>query len=252
MTISVSIVSHGQASLVTALHADLERVCAGPLEIFITLNIPEHRGWEPARGRFPVTVIANPSPNGYGANHNAAFTRAGGEYFCVLNPDLRLTADPFSALTQCASDSRVGVCAPLIVNSAGQPEDSARPFPTPLSIVGKSLGMNSPSPYQAGTGRQFPDWVAGMFMLFRAAVYRQLGGFDQRYFLYYEDVDLCARLRLAGYQVALCTEASAIHDAQRASHRNPHHFLFHLASMGRFFTSRTFREVMQRRNAAQP
>lgn len=47
----------------------------------------------------------------------------------------------------------------------------------------------------------YPDWVGGMFMLFRRETFAQLGGFDQRYFLYYEDVDLCARLNLQGYKM---------------------------------------------------
>lgn len=250
MTLSVSIVSHGQGALAAALHADLERLCTGPLEIIVTLNIPEPGGWQPARGRFPVTVIVNAAPKGYGANHNAAFARAGGGHFCVLNPDLRLTADPFPALLQCAADEQVGVCAPLIVDASGQPEDSARPFPTPLAIIGKSLGIGGAGRYPVKKGRHNPDWVAGMFMMLRAPVFRELGGFDERYFLYYEDVDLCARLRLAGYQVALCTAVSALHHAQRASHGNLRYLLLHLASMRRFFMSRPFREVMRRRKSA--
>jgi GT2 family glycosyltransferase len=76
-----------------------------------------------------------------------------------------------------------------------------------------------------------------MFMLFRAETLRSMGGFDERYFLYYEDVDLCARLREAGYEVAVCTEASAIHAARRESRRNLRFAKWHLRSALRFFTS---------------
>jgi hypothetical protein len=79
-----------------------------------------------------------------------------------------------------------------------------------------------------------------MFMLFPARVYAAVGGFDERYFLYYEDVDLCCRLRLAGHEVFLAPEAVAVHDGRRDSHRRPGYFLRHLQSMARFFLSPSY------------
>lgn len=73
-----------------------------------------------------------------------------------------------------------------------------------------------------------------MFMLFPRTVYEQLGGFDETYFLYYEDVDLCARLRKLGYRVGYCADVSVVHDARRASHSNLSYLRRHLASMARF------------------
>jgi hypothetical protein len=83
-----------------------------------------------------------------------------------------------------------------------------------------------------------PDWVAGMFMLFRNELFREIGGFDERYFLYYEDVDLCFRLRQHGYDVVLVPDARAAHFAQRQSHRNPRYLLWHVRSLVRFLLSR--------------
>ena len=81
--------------------------------------------------------------------------------------------------------------------------------------------------------------LAGMFMLFRSEVFRRLGGFDERYFLYYEDVDLCLRLRQLGYDVLLEPGAEALHDARRASRSSPRHLLWHARSLARFLiTSR--------------
>jgi N-acetylglucosaminyl-diphospho-decaprenol L-rhamnosyltransferase len=68
-------------------------------------------------------------------------------------------------------------------------------------------------------------------------VFRELRGFDERYFLYYEDVDLCRRLRKRGYEVVLVPSASAVHDARRESHRNLRHLSWHLASIARFLRS---------------
>ena len=74
-----------------------------------------------------------------------------------------------------------------------------------------------------------------MFMGFRTSVFQEIGGFDQRYFMYLEDVDICATLWAAGYEVAIDTENSVIHYAQRGSRRDPKLFLFHLTSYIKYF-----------------
>ena len=89
----------------------------------------------------------------------------------------------------------------------------------------------------------FPDWVGGMFMLFPSRVFREVGGFDTGYFLYYEDVDLCARLTLRDYRVVLCHEVSVIHVARRTSHANLRYLLWHISSALRFFLSPVYRQL---------
>ncbi|HET7200570.1 MAG TPA: glycosyltransferase, partial [Burkholderiales bacterium] len=84
-----------------------------------------------------------------------------------------------------------------------------------------------------------PDWVGGMFMLFRSDVFAALGGFDPAYHLYYEDVDLCARLRRKGYDVRLVPGASASHFARRQSRRSAKYLAWHLRSMLRYLLSGT-------------
>jgi hypothetical protein len=74
-----------------------------------------------------------------------------------------------------------------------------------------------------------------MFMLFRAEAFQDIGGFNEEFFLYYEDVDICARLWKAGWKVVLHPGVSVIHDAQRASRHNPRHMAWHLSSMARYF-----------------
>jgi GT2 family glycosyltransferase len=72
-------------------------------------------------------------------------------------------------------------------------------------------------------------------MLFRRDIFETAGGFDEGYYLYYEDVDLCARIRLAGFEVAQVTGTSVIHAAQRASHSSFRYARWHIRSMFRFF-----------------
>jgi hypothetical protein len=248
--VSVSIVSHLQADLVGALLHDLVVHCqAVAIEVLLTVNLPEPLPFDAAQFGFPVVLIHNPQPLGFGANHNQAFARARGEYFCVVNPDIRLNHDPFTALLAGLFDTTVGVVAPRVVNGAGQPEDSARRFPTPGAIVLKALGLGRGSQYVVADQPFYPDWAGGMFLLFRAPVFAQMGGFDVRYFLYYEDVDLCARLRLAGLRVLVTPHASVVHAARRDSHRSGRYFRWHLASMLRFFGSPVFWKVRWRRAA---
>ena len=76
----------------------------------------------------------------------------------------------------------------------------------------------------------YPDWVGGMFMLFSREMFSAIRGFDERYFLYYEDVDLCARLTLRGYKVCLTPKSKVIHQAQRTSHRNLRYLRWHLSA----------------------
>lgn len=243
-TISISIVSHQQGHLLKPLLDDLNRCCKiYPLEVLLTLNLPETLPFVASDYSFPVIVLANPAPRGFGENHNQAFKRSSGQLYCVMNPDVRLGEDVFAALHACLQDAAVGVAAPMVVGSDGTMEDSARHFPTPLKILCKALGGCRGSDYAVKDETVFPDWVAGMFMLFRREVFVKLGGFDERYFLYYEDVDLCARLRLRGYKVALCPAAKVVHHAHRSSHRNFKYLSWHLTSMLRFFLTPPFWKV---------
>lgn len=243
-TISVSIVSHMQGALVADLLADIEHFCVSEaIRVILILNVAEELPFDTERFSFAIHIHRNNSPQGFAANHNEAFSYSDGEYFCVMNPDIRLDRDPFQSLIQCLKDSSIGVAAPMVVGESNEVEDSARKFPTPFKIICKAFGKCKGSDYLINDTLVFPDWVGGMFMLFPRSVFEKLGGFDSRYFLYYEDVDLCARLRLAGYEVTLCPDAQVIHHAHRSSHRNVKYLKWHLASMLRFFCSPVYWRV---------
>ena len=233
-TLSISIVSHGQRDLVGALFGDLARLKLDS-EILLTLNLPEP---EPPPSAMPLRVIRNSVPKGFGANHNSAFDLAQGEYFCVLNPDVRVAADIFTPLIgELRKQPRLGLIAPKVITPAGELEDSARRFPTMGSLALKSLGIDRRLAF-AESALAYPDWIAGMFMLFPRSVFREAGGFDPGYFLYYEDADLCARLRKLGYDVGYCPAVSIVHDARRTSRRSLRYLRWHLQSMLRFLTRR--------------
>ena len=239
--VTISIVSHGQMELVLPLLQDLEAIHhTTPLHVVLTLNVPEDLPCVPEDFAFSLQIMRNSQPLGFGANHNRAFSQAQGGIFCVLNPDIRITQNPFPDLLKACADPHTGLAAPAIYSPSGQLEDSARKLPTPWRIAHRVLTRRRTRDYAAPTTVLHPDWVAGMFLLLRTAVYRQLGGFDERYFLYYEDVDLCARARLAGLEIVQLALPGVIHNAQRASHRDPKYLRWHVGSMLKFFTSAAF------------
>ena len=239
--ISISVVSHAQSGLVMNLLNGLQAHCQGlRMELILTLNLEEILPFDPATYSFPITVLGNTLPKGFAANHNQAFSHARGRHFCVLNPDIRLHSNPFRQLLACLENSPVGVVAPLVKAENGDLEVTARCFPSPLKLLGKLFGMGWVQDYRLETQCVCPDWVGGMFMLFSRDVFVQLKGFDERYFLYYEDVDICARLKLLGYQTMICPAASVTHHARRQSHRELRYLKWHLGSIVRFFLSAAY------------
>jgi GT2 family glycosyltransferase len=230
----VSVVSHGQARLVNQFLDDLGRHCPTPVALVLTQNVDEPTPFATDRVRVPVEVIVNAAPKGFGANHNAAFARCRTPFFCVANPDIRLAADPFPALLDALADGQSGVAGPLVRAPGGGVEDSARRFPTPGILIRKLLRDRRRPDYPTDQGTIAVDWVAGMFMLFRGEAFAAVRGFDERYFLYYEDADICRRLRSAGRSVVYVPGAEVVHDARRASRRDARLALHHAASAWRF------------------
>jgi N-acetylglucosaminyl-diphospho-decaprenol L-rhamnosyltransferase len=235
--VTVSVVSHRQNRLVNQLVNDIDRECTTALELVLTENVADSE--RPVGSEsFPTEHIVNDRARGFGANHNAAFKYCRTPFFCVLNPDVRLNSDPFPELIRVLSDCGAGTAGPLIRHPEGSVEDSARLFPTPAALLRKLFSGQAAGPdYAVDRGPIAVDWIAGMCMLFRSETYKELRGFDERYFLYYEDVDLCRRLKQRGFATIYSPRAEVIHDARRASRRDPRLALHHALSMARYFLS---------------
>lgn len=207
-------------------------------KLLLTLNSPEALSL-PKNEK--LVIIENQYPKGFGSNHNAAFKHCLTPYFCVLNPDIVLMADSFSKLLSDLIRAKAGVAGPLVISATGRKEDSWRKFPTILSLFMKALGNDTTIMKQPNGSTVFsPDWIAGMFMLFEANSYSAINGFDERLFLYYEDVDICARLWGSGKSIVASSDATVIHKAQRASHRELRHMCWHLSSMIKYLVRYSF------------
>ena len=184
--VSISIVSHNQGLLIAKLLSDLQMHCLKEIEVILTINTNEKLPFTKSDFNFPLCLIQNKAKKGFGTNHNKAFNHAKGQFFCVLNPDIRLNANPFPALINCFENKAVGVVAPLIKDENGKIAENARKFPTPLILFKKLLPPKRKYDYSIGLDIFSPDWVGGMFMLFPYKVFKAIGGFDEKYFLYYE------------------------------------------------------------------
>ena len=235
MRIALSVVSHSQGEQVARLLRSLESIRPdSDISVVVTLNLPETLRFDPAGFTFPVTALQNAPPAGFGANHNKAFRAGPSDYFCVCNPDIRFDSDPFPSLAEALAEPEVGLAAPAVVDSNGSIQDNIRRQITLWRLLRRSLPGARGLEYRHGEAdRLRPDWVAGLFMFFSAEVFADLQGFDERFFMYCEDADICARLRRSAGEIVYLPEVHVIHDAQRASHRDLHHLYWHARSLSR-------------------
>lgn len=158
----------------------------------------------------PIEFMQLESNVGFGAAVNRGVnTGAGGaEFILVVNPDVSF--EP-SALEQLMSDldadPRLACVGARLITTDGRPVSSAREFPTLRSIARRRQVE-----VDHGGSLVAADWVCGALMLWRRSAFRQVGGFSPQYFLYFEDVDVCAKAWAAGWAVAVDGAVTAIHD----------------------------------------
>lgn len=232
-----SVVSHGQATLVNNLFSSIEKYFSGfHFKVLLTINIPEDDAYARSRG-FDLTVIKNSTPLGFGENHNNAFSKCNCHYFVVLNPDVVfIDANLFKFVDDLFISSDVCLVGPTVLNKEGQLEFSARKFPSLVNLLLKLLrGPQTNYSFPNGARTISVDWVGGMCMIFRSTAYKIVNGFDSlRFFMYYEDVDVCKRLSAIDLKILYTKEIVVIHDARRDSHKNLKYFLWHIKSCLRF------------------
>lgn len=250
--LSLSIVSHGHSAYIVRLLTQLAALERRDFEVILTLNLPEDLPLDLARLPFKVTVVHNARPRGFSANHNAAFRISNGENFVIMNPDIKLINDPFPELLSMLDGKSHSIFAPLIVGAEGHIEDSARHFPSPYRLLKRVAGRAfkvrlRPDVVPQNDHVLMPDWVAGMFLLIPRATYQMLNGFNEAYFLYFEDVDFCARAQLAGCQILVNKNIRVIHEAQRDSHRKMRFLLWHSKSACKFFVSAAYFRIQKKR-----
>ena len=203
---------------------------------------------EMVRGEYPeVELHANESNLGFSAATNIGIRAGDATYVLALNPDTRVTEGALEKVTEVLErHGEVAVAGPSLVREDGTPDHAAkRSFPTPLSALGHFTGAGrrprSPaalSAYRApGVSSGRVDAVNGAFMLMRRSALDEVGGFDEGYWMYMEDLDLSYRLAQAGWSSWYEPGASVVHvkGASAGRHRSLRLNLAFHGGMRRFY-----------------
>lgn len=233
----ISIVSHGQMQMVNTLLKDLEKFNLDSTIIIVRSNIREDFSLV-TRG-LNIEHLKNLTIKGFAENHNENYHIHECDYFAVINPDLRVSdLDTFNKLMAYSKHKKDQyILSPSVKAPNGDVEDAARYFPTVPRILKKILfGAKGTYPISPMSGPTFVDWVGGMFHFFPAEIFMKLGGYDEKYFLYYEDVDICYRAGRNSINTCIFPNIWVTHNAQRDSHRNFKYLIIHVKSLVRFWT----------------
>lgn len=181
-----------------------------------------------------ATVIKK-QRHGYGQGVNLGARQTRGDFFAIINPDIRFfEADSIERLMRHFDDPRVALVAPALQLLDGSLQDSARITPSPWNLIRRR--RMSP---RAGEIREAGDvdWIVGAFYVVRRSAWEEVGGFDESYFLYFDDVDLCERLHRRGWKLHFDPDVVIQHAHQGASRKTLAGFAMrhHIRSASLFF-----------------
>ncbi|MDO8648562.1 MAG: glycosyltransferase family 2 protein [Candidatus Peregrinibacteria bacterium] len=240
---------------VRCVQALLKQTIADRISIIVVDNHSEDDSIGTLRNRlshFPnVRILESRENVGYARGNAVAIAQATGEYLLIINPDNELSPASVAAMIErLRRDSTIGIVAPKLVHDDGSVRSSARSFPSLFDVLIKRSPLQSLFPRKMERylhARALPnrerevDWVVGTCMLMERSLYKHLGGFDERFFLFFEDMDLCRRCRKAGKRVVYFPEAVALDRKHRLSEGGPLSLITkrvgraHIASAMRYF-----------------
>jgi GT2 family glycosyltransferase len=171
----------------------------------------------------PLTLLRNDRNRGFGAACNQGACGSGADYLLFLNPDTRIARDALSlpvAFLEEHAHRAVGICGVRLVHEDGTVHRSCARHPRPRHLVARALGLDRIAP-GAFPGLFLSDWehdadravdhVMGAFLLIRRRLFEQLSGFDERFFVYLEDLDLTLRAKEAGHATWFLAGTQAYH-----------------------------------------
>jgi N-acetylglucosaminyl-diphospho-decaprenol L-rhamnosyltransferase len=204
------------------------RECLEPLaaeddfHVFVVDNASQDASLEAIRD-LPVTAIAQGQNHGFAHACNIGFREGHAPYVLFLNPDARIESSALRNLAHVLdADPRIAAVGPRILTDNGSLDFSQRRFPRATSTFAQAFFLHRLLPHAAWTDelvrqpssyetRSTPDWLSGACLLVRRSLLEALGGWDDGFFLYCEDMDLCARIWAAGAEIAYEPSATAQH-----------------------------------------
>lgn len=193
-----------------------------------------------------VILIQGKTSKGFGANNNEIFYYAqkrlnmnNEDFFLVLNPDIEITLDSIDDLMNEIQRSCTDIAAINLYKDAELTiyDNSIRHYPKLLSPLKSLIGLRRNDIYDKSniTSPIKIEWAAGSFLLFTVNSYQYLKGFDEKYFMYFEDVDICTRANKQGFNIQYFPNIKAIH---YALHKNrklfSKHFIWYWMSSIRY------------------
>src|SRR5262249_4383210 len=220
--VTVIIVSYNVAHLLDRMFAALDAARAGlKLQLVVVDNASRDNSVEILRTHYPhVELIENPANVGFGRANNQALLRARGRYVLLLNTDAFVSPDTLQKTVDFMEvHPKTGVLGVKLVGPDGSLQPSCRYFPTPWNVFLATTGLNRFFPgtrlvddmsWDHESLREC-DWVPGCYYLVRREVIKHVGLFDPRYYLYYEEVDHCRRVRQAGWSVTYYPFTQVVH-----------------------------------------
>lgn len=251
--ISIVVVNYNVKERVEILLRSVEKAAAYAalkVETFVVDNHSSDGSVEYLAPLFPdVHFIANTENYGFGKANNQAIKRAEGTYCLLVNPDAVLEPDTLSVMYDFMErHPRTGAAGCKLLNPDGSfAPESRRSVPTPATAFWKMTGLSSLFPRSRFFGSYHMGWLpedepaevpvlSGSFMFYRREVLEEIGGFDERFFMYGEDIDICYRTTQAGYEIRY-TPATSVTHHKGASTKKEHldyHVIFNKA-MYQFF-----------------
>ena len=191
-------------------------------ELVVVDNASSDGSYEAAREARPEAVVIRNSTNlGFGAASNQAIRQTSAPFILLLNSDARLTPEAFSAMVDLLdSNSRSGAAGCRLINARGEEVVSTRNFLTPFNQAFELLSITK------RTHRLRPDanltdcsvdWIEAACLIVRRAALDEVGLFDERFFMYSEDEDLCKRLKDRGWSICFTGRGTAIHHGSQSS-----------------------------------
>lgn len=231
-----------------------------PFELIFVDNCSTDGTVEYIRDKYPsVILIENKEKYGFARNNNIGVEHAAGKYILILNPDIILTPGAIDKLYNYAIDNETcGIVAPKLENRDGSLQYSARKFPSIKTLLNRIItngndgSANKDVQSYLMTNLSLDkasevDWCMGAALLIQHNLYKKLKGFDERFFLYVEDMDLCYRCWEMGKKVIYYPLSRMTHVHQRSSKRLNKKTLIHFKSFFYFFRKNNFNIVSRTR-----